>query len=136
MGDFEFCLKPTRWIGKIVRVDYWVVHRVGGVDVYAAMAEWVLQRCGDPHIAICIAVHEQKLNLANGAGEDCGGCCVADGLVAGDDAVVVSCVRRVLVDLIEELLFVLIDLATVQRSGVHIGDSIVDVCEIFGVSLQ
>lgn len=95
------------------------------------MAEWMLQRCGDPYIAICITVHEQKLNLANGAGEDCGGCCVADGLVAGDDTVVVSRIRRVLVDLVEELLLVLADLAAVQRGGVHIGDSIVDVCEIF-----
>lgn len=87
----------TSWVVQVVRVDDREVHRVRGVDVDTAVAEWVLEGSCDADIAVCIAVHEQKLDLTCRGFEDLR-CCVGDCLVAGDDAIVVSRVWRILID--------------------------------------
>jgi hypothetical protein len=73
--------------------------------------------------------------LSNRAGEDLGGRGLANCFVASDNSIVVCRVRRILVNIAKELFLVLADLATIERSGVHVGDSIVNVAEVVGVGL-
>lgn len=87
----------------------------------------MLEGCADADIAICVTVHEQELDLPHGAGEDCRGGGVVNRLVSSDDTIVGGGVWRVLVPVVEELLLVLIDLASVKPGGVHIGNGIVDI---------
>ena len=87
----------TSWVVQVVRVNDREVHRVRGVDVDTAVAEWVLEGSCDADIAVCIAVHEQKLDLTCRGFEDLRRC-VTDCRVAGDDAIVVSRVWRILID--------------------------------------
>ena len=133
--DWLFSSKHTRWVGKVVGVDHGVVHRVRGVDIDTTVTERVLKCSTNADIAISITIHEQKLDLSNWASENLGGRRVADCLVTSNDPVVVCCVRRILVDLTKELLLVLVNLATIERSSIHVGDSIVDIREVFRVGL-
>lgn len=87
----------TSWIGHIVRVDDREIHWVRGVDVDTAVAEWVLEGSCDANITVSIAVHEEELDLTCRSVEDLR-CRVTNCFVAGDHAIVVSCVRCILID--------------------------------------
>lgn len=87
----------TSWVAQVIRVDDGEVHRVRRVDVDTTVAEWVLEGSCDADIAVCIAVHEQKLDLTRWSFEDLRRC-VTDCLVADEHAIVVSRVWRILID--------------------------------------
>jgi hypothetical protein len=80
----------TSWISQIIRINNRIVHRIGGIDIDSTMAVGVLEGSGDADIAICIAVHEQEFDLADGAVEDCFGGSVIDCFVASYHAGIVG----------------------------------------------
>lgn len=58
----------------------------------------MLKSSSNADVAVCIAVHEQDLDLTCRAIEDLRCCRVADCFVAGDDAIIVSRFRYIFID--------------------------------------
>lgn len=100
------------------------------------MAEGVLNGSSNTNLSVSIAIHEQELDLANGAVEDSRHCRIVDGLVTVDDAVFVGHIWLVLVDSVEDVRLDIFHLVAEYVACVYVGNGRVDVGKEEWIGLQ
>lgn len=120
--------KHTSRVIQIVRINNRVFHWICGLDVDTAVAVWVLQSGSDTDVAVAITIHEQEFDLTCRAIEYLRCRRLTNLLVSSGDGSIVRLFRFILVNSSKDLFLVLIDLIPVHGSGVHVGNSIVDIC--------